>query len=240
MQPCCKSTGGFNCLRNQWSYVTRAVIRERFDMRRVALILAVIGVALAVVSCGNIGVTEGSTLSPPSKAEAHGMLSQLVIAPEGSAAGYSRDEFPHWSIVDGECDTREQVLRRDGTAVAVGPDCYPVSGEWVSPYDGATWHDPTDIDIDHMVPLAEAWRSGASVWTESQREAFANDLSSPQLLAVTDNVNQSKGDQSPDEWKPQWSYWCEYAAMWVDVKYTWSLTATDSEVSELTLMLDTC
>jgi hypothetical protein len=69
---------------------------------------------------------------------------------------------------------------------------------------GATWTAASgvDVDIDHVVPLADAWRSGANTWTTGRRQAFANDLTHPQLIAVTDNVNQSKGDQDPSTWQP--------------------------------------
>lgn len=169
------------------------------------------------------------------------MLTELTIAPEGAISGYSRAKFPHWTTVSGTCNTREWVLRRDGVGVQTGPDCYPTSGSWFSPYDGATWSSPSDVDIDHVVPLAEAWRSGASDWTHSRRQEFANDLRDPQLIAVTDNVNQAKGDQSPDLWKPPlMSYWCTYAEMWVDVKHSWDLTVTSAEVTALTDMLTAC
>ncbi len=97
------------------------------------------------------------------------------------------------------------------------------------------------MDIDHVVPLADAWRSGASAWTEARRSQFANDLSGPQLITVTDNVNQAKGDQSPEEWKPPLqSYWCTYARMWVRDKTTWALSVTSAEKSALTSMLNGC
>jgi len=80
------------------------------------------------------------------------------------------------------------VLNRDGTDLVIGSDCYPTQGEWYSPYDGATWTAASDVDIDHVVPLSNAWRSGASSWTEDRRRQFANDLANPQLIAVTDNV----------------------------------------------------
>ena len=92
-----------------------------------------------------------------------------------------------------------------------------------------------------MVPLAEAWRSGAASWTTSRRQALANDLSDPQLIAVTDNVNQAKGDQDPSTWQPPRSaYRCTYAKMWVHVKYHWSLTLQSVEKSALQGMLATC
>ncbi len=81
----------------------------------------------------------------------------------------------------------------------------------------------------------------ASGWTTARRESFANDLSNPQLIAVTDNVNQSKGDQTPATWKPpRTAYWCTYAKMWVHVKYRYTLTVNSSEKSALTTMLDRC
>jgi hypothetical protein len=83
--------------------------------------------------------------------------------------------------VSGACNTREQVLKRDGTGVVTDSSCAATSGTWYSPYDGATWHAASDVDIDHMVPLAEAWRSGAWAWTTAQRQAYANDLGGPEL-----------------------------------------------------------
>ena len=71
--------------------------------------------------------------------------------------GYSRDEFPHWHTVSGACNTREVVLQRDGTGVVQDSACAATSGSWKSPYDGATWTAASDVDIDHMVPLANAW-----------------------------------------------------------------------------------
>ncbi len=177
----------------------------------------------------------------PSAATAQQELADLTVAPDGSMDGYSRDKFPHWHTVSGTCDTRETVLERDGDGVEVGSDCYPTSGSWTSPYDGGTWTQPSDVDIDHMVPLAVAWRTGASSWTQDEREAFANDLDSPQLWAVTDNVNQSKSDQTPDEWKPPLeSDWCEYARAYTHVKYLYKLTVNSAEEGALEDMLGTC
>ena len=92
-----------------------------------------------------------------------------------------------------------------------------------------------------MVTLKNAWISGAWAWTTSKRESFANDLSDPQLFAVTDNVNESKGDKSPDAWKPPLtSYYCTYAKAWTRDKYVWTLTVTTAEKTALTSMLNTC
>jgi hypothetical protein len=177
----------------------------------------------------------------PSKATAQSQLDGLTVAAQGSTSGYSRDLFPHWITMSGSCNTRETVLRRDGTSVVTDSACAATSGRWHSPYDGATWTAASDVDIDHVVPLAEAWRSGADTWTTSRRQSFANDLSRPQLIAVTDNVNQAKGDQDPASWQPPLtSYRCTYAKMWIATKSYWGLTAQSSEKTALQAMLGTC
>jgi hypothetical protein len=155
--------------------------------------------------------------------------------------GYTRQKFPHWVTVAGECNTRETVLQRDGEGVKVDAKCAATSGSWYSPYDGATWTLASDLDIDHMVPLAQAWRSGANAWTTAQRRKFANDLESSQLWAVTDNVNQAKGDKDPAQWQPPLaSFRCTYAESWIDVKYRYSLAADAAEKAALEKLLDAC
>nr|WP_243859791.1 HNH endonuclease family protein [Amycolatopsis arida] len=177
----------------------------------------------------------------PSKATAQAELNALRVAGEGSMTGYSREKFPHWSTVSGTCNTRETVLRRDGTGVEVDGSCAATSGRWYSPYDGATWTAASDVDVDHVVALAEAWRSGASGWTTSRRESFANDLDSPQLIAVTDDVNQAKGDKDPTAWQPpRTSYRCTYGKMWIRVKHRWGLTVQSAEKTALQGMLNAC
>lgn len=177
----------------------------------------------------------------PSKSQVQSELSSLTVRSEESMTGYSREKFPHWITISGTCDTRETVLKRDADSVTVGSNCYPTSGRWYSYYDGAVWTAASDLDIDHIVALAEAWRSGASHWTTSQRQSFANDLSGPQLIAVTDNVNQSKGDQDPSSWKPpRTGAYCGYAKFWIHTKYRWGLHLQSSEKSALQSMLNTC
>jgi hypothetical protein len=92
----------------------------------------------------------------PSESSARTSLNSLTVRTAGSMTGYSRDEFPHW-IESGGCSARETVLKRDGTNVIQDSQCAATSGSWRSPYDGASWTDASDLDIDHMVPLANAW-----------------------------------------------------------------------------------
>ena len=177
----------------------------------------------------------------PDPGTASGQLDELTVAPEGPMDGYDRDRFPHWSEGADNCNTRESVLQRDGENVEVGADCYPTSGTWHSAYDGADWNKASDLDIDHVVPLAAAWRSGAADWTDERREQFANDLESPQLIAVTDSVNQEKGDQTPATWMPPLAdYHCTYASMWIGAKHKWGLTVSEAEKSSLADALGTC
>ncbi|MDZ5447766.1 HNH endonuclease family protein [Micromonospora sp. 4G57] len=221
-----------------WS--TRSLPRFPRARRQAAVVVVA---ALAGACLAGVNAQPASATPPgiPSKATAQSQLNALTVAAQGSTSGYSRDLFPHWITISGSCDTRETVLKRDGTSVVVNSSCAATSGRWYSPYDGATWYAASDVDIDHVVPLAEAWRSGASSWTTSKRQSFANDLTRPQLIAVTDNVNQSKGDQDPSTWQPPLSsYRCTYSKMWITVKYSWGLAMQSSEKSALQSMLNTC
>jgi hypothetical protein len=176
----------------------------------------------------------------PDPETARTQLGELTVEPEGEMTDYERDLFPHWSEDDG-CSTRETVLERDGTDVVPGSDCYPESGTWYSQYDGVTLESAPDVDIDHVVALAEAWRSGADAWTTDRREAFANDLDNSQLIAVSAESNRSKGDQDPADWQPPVeSYHCTYARMWIGSKHTWELSVDPDELTALETLLDTC
>jgi hypothetical protein len=204
-----------------------------------ALLAAVLAVVLL-----QLGFAAPAAATPPgipTAATARTYLTGLTVAAWTHTTTYDRELFPHWHTVSGACNTRETVLKRDGSGVVVNSACTATSGSWYSPYDGGTWSAASDVDIDHMVPLKNAWISGAWAWTTAKRESFANDLTNPQLIAVTDNVNQSKGDKSPDSWKPALTgYHCTYARMWVKVKYVWQLTVTSAEKAAVTTMLNAC
>lgn len=168
-------------------------------------------------------------------------LDGLRVAEWAAMTGYSRDRFDHWASQGDSCDTRDRVLQRDGTGVVTGDDCRITAGTWFSVYDGQSLTDPSDVDIDHVVPLANAWRTGAAEWTDEQRAAFANDLDRPQLIAVSASSNRSKGDQDPSQWRPpRREYWCTYAQSWIAVKAHWRLSVTADEKAALTEMLGTC
>ncbi|KUL75023.1 MULTISPECIES: HNH endonuclease family protein [unclassified Streptomyces] len=210
-----------------------------YARRRVSILAALTGV-IASVGLFNGPQASAALPTPVSAATARGYLSQLTVATE-NRTGYSRDLFPHWITQSGTCNTRETVLKRDGSGVVTDSSCAATSGSWYSPYDGATWTAASDLDIDHLVPLAEAWDSGAGSWTTSRRQSFANDLTRPQLIAVTDDVNQSKGDQDPATWMPsRTAYRCTYVRAWVQVKYYYDLSVDSAEKSALQNHLASC
>jgi Protein of unknown function (DUF1524) len=178
---------------------------------------------------------------PPPLATVQTELAAIPTAAEGSMTGYSRDLFPHWITQSGTCDTRETVLQRDGVDVVTNSACAATSGSWYSVYDGTWNYAASDVDIDHVVALAEAWTSGASSWTTDRRKQFANSLGDGQLIAVTDNVNSSKSDKDAAEWQPpRTQYHCMFAKHVVHVKYSWGLSMDSAEKAAINDMLATC
>lgn len=164
-------------------------------------------------------------------------LAKLQVRPAGSMTGYSRDAFRHWSDPDGNgCDAREDTLRRDGQQLKPTRGCKLTTGVWKDPYGGETFRVPGNLDIDHVVPLANAWRSGAAGWSAARREKLANDPRN--LLAVSASLNRQKGDKGPEAWKPpRAGYRAAYAARWIRVKSDYGLSVTPAEKSALQKML---
>ncbi|HEU5158193.1 MAG TPA: HNH endonuclease family protein [Streptosporangiaceae bacterium] len=210
-------------------------------MKRVVVALLTVMLVPALTVGLTASAANATPPNIPSASTAAARLAELTVAAESHASTYDRDLFPHWITISGACNTRETVLKRDGTNVVTDSSCAATSGSWFSPYDGATWTAASDVDIDHMVPLAEAWQSGAWAWSTSRRQSYANDLGGPELWAVTDNVNQSKGDQDPATWQPsRTSFRCTYARAWIQVKWFYALSVDSSEKSALNSMLGSC
>lgn len=179
-----------------------------------------------------------STAAPAEAATttARSLLGKIGVAAERNS-GYDRTKFQHWVDANGDCqNTRHEVLIAE-SRVAVSytsSRCTVRAGKWVSRWDGRTWTNPSDVDVDHHVALAEAWGSGARAWTSSERRRFANDLYGPALNAITDNLNASKGASDPAQWLPPLaSTRCTYAIGWVQVKYRWRLTMDSAERTAL-------
>lgn len=169
------------------------------------------------------------------------VLAGLPVAAE-RRTGYTRTLFRLWIDADGNgCDTRHEVLIAEAlSAPTVGPSCALAGGRWLSLYDGLTFTDASKLDIDHVVPLAEAWDSGAWAWDAARRKAFANDLAVTwSLIAVSAASNRSKGDQDPATWLPtRTDYQCRYLAVWVAIKARWQLSVDPAELSAITSRVD--
>jgi hypothetical protein len=165
------------------------------------------------------------------------VLAKLQVAPEQAGATYDRDLFNHWTDADNDCqDARAEVLARDSKS-PVAKSCRITVGRWMSWYDSLEITQASRIDIDHMVPLNEAWESGAWSWTSSQREAYVNDLEHVgSLTAVSASSNRSKSASDPAEWLPRYEQ-CRYAQEWVAVKYRWQPTIDRSKQQTLQKLL---
>ncbi|MFI1532688.1 HNH endonuclease family protein [Streptomyces griseus] len=168
----------------------------------------------------------------------------LVKVTEEDRTGYTRSSFRHWNAgenaTDG-CNTRAEVLLAEAVvAPTVGAGCKLTGGTWTSYYDGQEVTSAGALDIDHMVPLAEAWDSGASAWTPARREAYANDQGAHvSLVAVTARSNRQKSDQDPADWMPPSpDAQCRYIGEWVSTKLRWQLTADDRELEALKVYAD--
>ena len=172
------------------------------------------------------------------------LLDRLVVSAEDPAPPYDPTAFGHWVDADGDgCDTRAEVLLAESTTpAATGAGCAVTAGSWTSWYDGAVRTDPAHVVVDHLVPLEEAWQSGATAWTPAQREAYANDLVlAGTLAAVSEEADQAKGARDYAEWTPPAaSAGCRYAVEWVQVKYRWNLTVDRAERAALAAFLPSC
>ena len=177
-------------------------------------------------------------------AELEQRLEALTIQPE-RRSGYDRDLFDHWVDADGDrCDARREALIAEAVvAPRVGASCALSGGEWVSVYDGISETGAgSGFDVDHLVPLAEAWDSGAYAWDSDTRRRYANDLGyEHSLVAVSSSSNRQKGAADPAEWlPPEASVRCWYAEAWIAVKTRWDLSVDTSELQALRTLVSQC
>ena len=203
-------------------------------MTRGALRLVLLAAALLALGASTAGAAT---------VKASALLPQLTVsAPK--LTGYSRELFRHWSDADGDgCDTRREVLLGEARVrPTLLAGCQLVGGRWWSAYDSLFITDAGALDVDHFVPLSEAWQSGAWRWSAATRERFANDLDyAPSLIAVTASTNRQKSDHDPAEWLPAFSgYRCTYVASWIAVKWRWRLAIDATERAALRLGLVGC
>lgn len=197
-------------------------------------------------SGSNSGGDNTKPTTPPTETEVkeyNQLQAQLNAIPTKPAAGvkYSRSEWKHWSDFDKNgCDTREEVLLRDGKNTKTDPKtCRVIRGEWFSIYDKKSFIESQSLDIDHIVPLNYAAQHGGNGWSAQQKEAFANDMS--QLIAVSANSNRRKSDKGPSEYMPpNKEYWCEYSSTWIKTVSKYNLWITVDDKKMLQTALESC
>ena len=192
-------------------------------------------------------VTRPEETTPPivegEPMDALGVLESLAVRPEVDE-GYDRALFKHWVDADGDgCDTREEVLEAESvTPVTTVGVCDIERGTWFSVFDGDTITNPASVDINHIVPLEEAWQSGARHWTPERREAFANDLVDERSLRATSSgANRDQGEADPAAWLPSdQEVACQFVVDWVAIKASWGLAVDEVEREAIAATLEGC
>jgi hypothetical protein len=183
-----------------------------------------------------------------STTSAAALLAAIPIRPALTMAGYDRtaDFGTAWLDEDHNgCDTRNDILTRDLTALSKSGACKILTGVLVSPYTGATINflrgqkTSALVQVDHLVALGDAWETGAQSLSKSQRETLANDPL--ELLAVDGRSNDQKGDKDASQWLPSnRSFACSYVARQISVKVTYSLWVTPAEHAAMATVLSKC
>ena len=239
--------GGFQVTAGQTTILTLDFDAEKSVVRRGRMDPLIKPVVKLLVRQEGQDLDEADEASEPAGDTVTIAIPQMVIAEVAAdLPAYDRDDWTHWIDVDGDCqNARHEVLIEESvTAVSFtnAEECTVANGEWQAPFTDTTVTVARDLDVDHLVPLVNAHRSGGWAWADETKEDYANDLSfDNHLIAVTASANRSKGARGPEEWKPPFEgYWCEYALSWITVKDSWGLTATAGEWAALTEMLGTC
>jgi len=168
----------------------------------------------------------------------------LPVAAENNA-GYDRNRYYGYSNdTNRDCqNTRAEVLLQETKAAATYPTtrrCTVRTGRWVSPWDNRTHTYASAVEIDHTVPVHEAWGSGARYWSQARRVAFYNDLGDTRSLnAMTAALNSAKQARGPESWMPPANR-CAYIGQWIAVKLRWGLRVDSAEKAALIRYADSC
>ncbi|WP_405797849.1 HNH endonuclease [Streptomyces sp. NBC_01506] len=214
--------------------------------RRLARTLVPVSLALTPVLLP-LGFLPGPLAARPAHAavvqQLEDALSTLPTADE-DRTGFEAGAFEHWNEgqdADDGCTTREEVLIAEAVeAPEVGAGCEITGGKWLSYYDNQSVTGTAALTVDHLVPLAEAWGSGARTWSAARREAYANDQAVPTtLVAVTARTVREKAAQDVADWLPlAGDNYCRYVGEWVATKHRWSLSVDKDELETLKLLAD--
>jgi hypothetical protein len=214
------------------------------------------GLATATVLTGCAGLEAQSSAPEPSKpdsasvSDAGKKLAKLKVKGRAPRTGFDRDEFgAAWSDVDHNgCDTRNDILKRDmknETFKSGTHDCIVLTGTLNDPYSGKTisfkrgQDTSTEVQIDHLIPLSDAWQKGAQQWSATKRKEFANDPLN--LLAVDGPLNNQKSDSDAATWlPPRKAYRCAYIARQIEVKTKYDVWITAAEKDAMQGILADC
>ena len=213
---------------------TLDVRRNRHRLVRVCVAV----VMLVSAACGHASLSAPTPASP---------RFDLILAERfATVPPYVRADWHAWIDADGDCqDTRAEVLIAQSRGPVTFRDaghCVVDTGTWQAFESGAIVTRADLLEVDHLVPLANAHRSGGWAWTPAQKTRYANDLTTPDhLVLMTVAANRSKGDAGPDIWRPpDAQVWCRYATAWRGIKQRWGLTVTLTEQAALQEILATC
>ncbi|SFL09361.1 Protein of unknown function [Nitrosomonas aestuarii] len=208
-----------------------------------------LAIAFTFISIGCAQISKQVEQSDTLAKETHTTAIETIPKPtakpllESVTRPYNRKDWPHWIDEDKDCQNTRQELLIATSQVSVKftnpKHCTVKYGQWYGVYTGKTFAKASDVDIDHVVPLAHAHRHGAQNWTRAQRRAFANDYEN--LLVVDDSTNQSKSDKAPHEWlPPNKSFWCEYGKRWEHIKEKYRLHYSQLERITLNQLAEAC
>jgi hypothetical protein len=192
---------------------------------------------------GKAARAAGARSAKPATGTAAAALAKLPVKGRAPKTGYSRGQFGDRWIDTGGCDTRDHILTRDLTAKSYLDDCRVRSGTLADPYTAERIHytrgGASEVDIDHVVALSDAWQKGAQQWAPATRVAFANDPL--ELLAVGAHINRAKGDGDAATWlPPNKAFRCAYVARQVAVKTKYRLLVTQAEKDAIGRVLASC
>lgn len=229
--------------------MSKTVYRRR---RVVAFFVLVIMFLLSISQSGNPpGFDTTTTDSSPDvlslqSERAVDVLATLVIKGRAPKTGYSRSQFSDgWATIDG-CDVRNRILATQLTQIETGSDgCAVLAGVLDDPYSGREQvfirgeMSSSEVQIDHVVALSDAWQKGAQMLSSLERLAFANDALN--LLAVNGELNQQKGDSDAASWlPPNRAFRCQYVARQIAVKAKYELWVSEAEQAAMRRVLGSC
>lgn len=219
---------------------------KHYRLRRLGVVITGLFIAAVLLVNGNIEpfgpISEPVSVNGKQTAE---KLEDIPIKGRAPKTGYGREQFGDgWDSLLG-CDTRNRILGRDLTNVAIDLDCKVLSGQLQDPYTGKTINfvrgetTSDDVQIDHVVALSNAWQTGAQQLSYARRIALANDPLN--LLAVDGEANQQKSDGDAATWlPPNKPFRCQYVARQVEVKRNYNLWVTSSEHDAIRHVLSRC